>query len=435
TLTVTDASGNSSTCETTVIVVDNTPPTAICQPDTVYLDASGNASITGMDINGGSTDNDSIASYSASPNTFSCMDMGQNAAVLTVTDASGNTDLCVATVTVLDTIAPTVICHSITIPLGLNGTSTIVATDINGGSSDNCSNAALTYAASQTLFDSAGVYSVTLTVTDGSGNSSNCVATVTVADVNPPNTVCKDTTLYLDNNGNVSITAHDLDGGSTDNGQIMSITASQTVFDCGDLGSNQVVLSVTDDQGNVGTCTALVTVLDTIAPTAVCKDIHVIMDFYGNATITGMDIDGGSFDNCGAGSLNYSASITEFHEEGTFEVTLTVTDASGNTSSCTSHVTVTQPVKPLKIPAGFSPNGDGIADTWEIQGLREFPNNSVVIFNRWGSKIFEAQPYLNDWGGQVTVGTLPGQLPAGTYFYQLDLGDGDVRTGYIQVNR
>jgi gliding motility-associated-like protein len=148
-----------------------------------------------------------------------------------------------------------------------------------------------------------------------------------------------------------------------------------------------------------------------------------------------MDIDGGSYDNCGAGSLDLSSSITEFHTEGTFEVTLTVTDASGNSSSCTSHVTVTQPVKPLKIPAGFSPNGDGIADTWEIQGLREYPNNSVVIFNRWGSKIFEAQPYLNDWTGQATVGAMPGQLPAGTYFYQLDLGNGDVRTGYIQVNR
>ncbi|MCI1753261.1 MAG: gliding motility-associated C-terminal domain-containing protein [Flavobacteriales bacterium] len=98
-------------------------------------------------------------------------------------------------------------------------------------------------------------------------------------------------------------------------------------------------------------------------------------------------------------------------------------------------VTVQQPVKPLKIPSGFSPNGDGIADTWEIQGLREYPDNSVVIFNRWGGKLFEAKPYLNDWAGQVTVGTLPGNLPAGTYFYQLDLGNGDVRTGYLQVNR
>ena len=159
------------------------------------------------------------------------------------------------------------------------------------------------------------------------------------------------------------------------------------------------------------------------------------MDFFGNATIEGIDIDGGSTDNCGTGELTYTADITEFHAEGSFQVTLTVTDASGNSSTCTSEVTVAQPVKPLKIPSGFSPNGDGIADTWEIQGLREFPDNSVVIFNRWGGKIFEAKPYLNDWIGQTTVSTLPGQLPAGTYFYQLDLGNGDVRTGYLQVNR
>ena len=118
-----------------------------------------------------------------------------------------------------------------------------------------------------------------------------------------------------------------------------------------------------------------------------------------------------------------------------FTVTLTVTDASGNSSSCTSHVTVKQPVKPLKIPSGFSPNGDGIADTWEIQGLREYPNNSVVIFNRWGSEIYSAAPYTNDWAGQVTTNHLGGALPAGTYFYKLDLGNGDVRTGYLQLNR
>ena len=87
------------------------------------------------------------------------------------------------------------------------------------------------------------------------------------------------------------------------------------------------------------------------------------------------------------------------------------------------------------IPAGFSPNGDGLADTWETQGLREFPNNTVIVFNRWGNKLFSAAPYLNDWYGQVNEGTLPGDLPTGNYFYILELGDGETRTGYIQLNK
>ncbi|MFZ1618017.1 MAG: HYR domain-containing protein [Flavobacteriales bacterium] len=433
-LTVTDASGNSSTCGSTVTVLDNTPPNAVCQPITVYVDATGNVTITGQDIDGGSTDNDVIVGYAASPNTFNCGNLGLNTSVLTVTDASGNTDLCVAQVTVLDTISPIVVCQNITVPIGANGTATITAGQINNGTTDNCTGT-LTYMASQTFFPGTGVYTDTLTVTDASGNVSYCIATVTVNDVTPPITICQDTIIYLDGNGNAGISASDLNGGTTDNGGGFIFTASQTVFDCGDLGSNQVVLSATDVSGNVGTCTALVTVLDTIAPTVICNDTIIIMDFYSNAWLDGITIDGGSTDNCGAGALTYTSSITEFHQEGTFAVVLTVTDASGNSDSCTAMVTVQQPVKPLKIPSGFSPNDDGIADTWEIQGLREYPDNSVVIFNRWGGKLFEAKPYLNDWAGQVTVGTLPGRLPAGTYFYQLDLGNGDVRTGYLQVNR
>jgi gliding motility-associated-like protein len=125
-----------------------------------------------------------------------------------------------------------------------------------------------------------------------------------------------------------------------------------------------------------------------------------------------------------------------FTAEGTYTVTLTVTDASGNTSSCTAEVTVIKPQPALVIPSGFSPNGDGIADTWVIKGLEYYPYSKVLIFNRWGSEIFQASPYRNDWSGQVNApGTLPGDLPSGTYFYQLELGEGDTRTGYLQVNR
>jgi gliding motility-associated-like protein len=434
TLTVTDASGNSSTCTSTVTVLDNTPPDAICQNITVYVDGNGSVTINGQELDGGSTDNDTIATYSANPSTFTCSNLGVNTSVLTVTDASGNTDLCVAQVTVLDTVSPNVQCQNITVAIGNDGTATISAPQLDNGTTDNCSGA-LTYVASQTFFPGTGIYPDTLIVTDGSGNTSWCVANVTVIDQTAPITICQDTLIYLDANGQAFINAVDLDGGSTDNGGSVTFAASQTSFDCDDLGNNPVTLYVTDAQGNIGSCTATVTVIDTIAPEAVCQDINVEMDFFGNASIAGVDLDGGSTDNCGTGSLSYTADITSFTEEGTFTVTLTVTDASGNSSTCTSEVSVKQPVKPLKIPSGFSPNGDGIADTWEIQGLREYPDNSVTIFNRWGGKLFEAKPYLNDWAGQTTVGTVPGNLPAGTYFYQLDLGNGEVYTGYLQVNR
>ena len=49
------------------------------------------------------------------------------------------------------------------------------------------------------------------------------------------------------------------------------------------------------------------------------------------------------------------------------------------------------------IPEGFSPNGDGINDLFVIKGLDMYPHNSIVIFNRWGDKVFAASPYQNTY--------------------------------------
>jgi len=91
----------------------------------------------------------------------------------------------------------------------------------------------------------------------------------------------------------------------------------------------------------------------------------------------------------------------------------------------------------LAIPQGFSPNGDNIGDTWVITGLENYPQASVTIFNRWGNSVFSAAPYMNDWKGNNTGSFSLGEdLPNGTYWYILDLGNGDeARTGYVYINR
>ena len=92
----------------------------------------------------------------------------------------------------------------------------------------------------------------------------------------------------------------------------------------------------------------------------------------------------------------------------------------------------------LAIPEGFSPNGDGIGDTWMIRGLDRYPAAKVVIFNRWGSEVYTADPYGNDWDGRSNNAlTWDGELPVGTYWYLLELGvEGEeVRSGYIYLNR
>ncbi len=92
----------------------------------------------------------------------------------------------------------------------------------------------------------------------------------------------------------------------------------------------------------------------------------------------------------------------------------------------------------FNIPEGFSPNGDGINDNFVIRGIDRYPENTIVIYNRWGDKVFEASPYNNTWDGKPTLGLRVGgdELPIATYFYLLNLGNQtEMIKGTIYLNR
>lgn len=88
------------------------------------------------------------------------------------------------------------------------------------------------------------------------------------------------------------------------------------------------------------------------------------------------------------------------------------------------------------IPNAFSPNGDGINDYFEIKGIEYYEGNSIIIVNRWGNKVYEAKDYgINTipifWDGKANNGVRIGseELPTGTYYYILDLGNGEASIG------
>lgn len=68
---------------------------------------------------------------------------------------------------------------------------------------------------------------------------------------------------------------------------------------------------------------------------------------------------------------------------------------------------------------GFSPNGDNLNDTFTIRGLNGHPNNRVCVYNRWGNLVYQGDDYQNDWKGDWNGNF----LPAGSYFYVIDLND------------
>lgn len=71
----------------------------------------------------------------------------------------------------------------------------------------------------------------------------------------------------------------------------------------------------------------------------------------------------------------------------------------------------------IDIVSFFSPNSDGINDTWQVKEIERYPNNQVWIFTRTGYEVFNAQNYRNDWSG--TQNGNP--LPEGSYYYRIDL--------------
>ena len=70
----------------------------------------------------------------------------------------------------------------------------------------------------------------------------------------------------------------------------------------------------------------------------------------------------------------------------------------------------------MKIATIVTQDGDDLNSNWKISNIELYPQNQVVIFNRWGNKIYEAAPYKNDFDFKSNT--------AGTYFFVLDLKDG-----------
>ena len=83
--------------------------------------------------------------------------------------------------------------------------------------------------------------------------------------------------------------------------------------------------------------------------------------------------------------------------------------------------------------SGFSPNGDGVNDTWEITNIEFYPTSTVKVYNRWGSRVLETRGYENDWDGSFG----DANLPDGTYYFVLDLDEPGAEpiAGYVQLRR
>ncbi|WP_266204430.1 T9SS type B sorting domain-containing protein [Pontibacter kalidii] len=126
----------------------------------------------------------------------------------------------------------------------------------------------------------------------------------------------------------------------------------------------------------------------------------------------------------GVGPYTYSLDGGSFSSDSVFtnlsarEYTVTVKDSRGCLQTETF---VIEGLGDIDIPNGFTPNGDGLNDTWVLKNLPNlYPDNQVTVYNRWGSEVFSSKGYKRPWDG-----TYKGKrLPDGTYYCIIEFGDG-----------
>ncbi|HEX2618239.1 MAG TPA: gliding motility-associated C-terminal domain-containing protein, partial [Flavobacteriales bacterium] len=109
--------------------------------------------------------------------------------------------------------------------------------------------------------------------------------------------------------------------------------------------------------------------------------------------------------------------------------TVTVIDANG--CAATLAIELEQPMD-VMLPTGFTPNGDGQNDAYVVRGIEAYPNNELVVINRWGNVVYQQLNYRNTWRGENREGDL---LPNGTYFVILRLDGAGNMQNYVDLRR
>ncbi|MBN1819721.1 MAG: gliding motility-associated C-terminal domain-containing protein, partial [Prolixibacteraceae bacterium] len=189
----------------------------------------------------------------------------------------------------------------------------------------------------------------TVKVTDANNCSASQNLLIAIMDLVPPQAVCQDLTIYLDENGQASVTAEDIGINSSDNCGLDTMYLNRYDFGCDDIGTSSVQLTVFDFSNHMAECTAQVEVVDTIAPVINCTENIVAEVTDGECEINVMVPLPDISDNCAIESVindfNQTDNANGIYPVGTTTVTWTVTDIHGNVSYCSFNVVVLGAVK------------------------------------------------------------------------------------------
>jgi gliding motility-associated-like protein len=162
---------------------------------------------------------------------------------------------------------------------------------------------------------------------------------------------------------------------------------------------------------------------DFITQKEICLGEYTVIEYKGNASADAdyrWDFPGGTVIS-GAGGGPYKVTWSAV---GKYNISLEVMK-----NGCKSDTTDSVGVKPcfVIVPDIITPNGDEENDVFFIKGVENFPTSNLVIYNRWGKKVYENEDYRNNWDGE--------KHPDGVYFYILTLNTGKMINGTVTIVR
>ncbi len=367
TFKVTDASGNVFTCSFSVTVTDVEYPVIVCPVNIVVSNAAGQCGATVTYTAPIGTDNcpGAVTTQTAGLPSGSFFPVGTTTNTFKVTDAYGHTTTCSFTVTVNDIENPVITCPQDIYVSNTAGQCGAVVTYVTPVGTDNCSGVTTmqTVGMSSGSFFPVGITPNVFVVTDASGNTASCLFNVVVADAEPPTISCQANVNVNNDAGQCGaivnyITPQGNDNCSTTFTTQLTGLASGSLFPIGTIVN---VFEVRDLAGNTATCSFTVTVNDVQVPSISCPPPITTSNDAGQCGAVVNYATPVGTDNCpGATTIQVAglASGSTF-PVGTTINTFVVTDASGNTATCSFTVTVNETEDPtISCPADINKNND-----------------------------------------------------------------------------
>ncbi|PIF00915.1 MAG: hypothetical protein CR994_03640 [Maribacter sp.] len=241
-------------------------------------------------------------------------------------------------------------------------------------------------------------YLLTIGITSGGNNITNTTVTGTTYDI--PTDLTENTTYY------VSVIPQNAVGQATGCAEISFTT--ETI-------------------ATVPTCTNVTT--PTNGATDISISTNIVWDAVANADdyLLTIGTTSGANDITDTTVTGTTYDIpTDLNQNTTYYVSVIPQNSTGQATGCTEiSFTTKEPVFFVdETKYGFSPDGDGVNETWKIVGIEQYPNNTVSIFNRWGDLVFQVNNYdniNNVFRGKANrlTGLGADELPEGTYFFNI----------------